>query len=262
MTVGNKCDLVENDSSKREVSLDEAIAFAEEHKLDFVETSALSGHCVDLMFRRLVLSTAKHLPAVKVHLELAALPEGWMIYLPSDAPVASPSARRTSIRQVDISGSGSIDAQASSLEKKSDDIMAERRRSRLVSGSSTAMVTMNNLHSQGRLNSVSDEGATTLDSTSSELVLTVSDAPSSPTLRLLYMNYWTGAIQEVAPSGPADPQLLYIAGTVLRKPVDETLRPQPSDDRALTERSSSARTFPHHSTEEDKKPRRCCCTIM
>ncbi len=72
--IGNKLDLVD----KREVSINEGEAFAEEIDVDFVEVSAKTGENVQLAFRKLILSVAKKLPDVKIHLELTGLPEGWL----------------------------------------------------------------------------------------------------------------------------------------------------------------------------------------
>jgi len=64
---------------KREVSAEEARAWAEEEHFDFVETSALTGHCVERTFRRAALAVAQELPALKVHMEVSFLPPGWIV---------------------------------------------------------------------------------------------------------------------------------------------------------------------------------------
>ena len=48
-----------------------------------METSGRTGHCVDVMFRRLIFSVAKLIPEVKNNLELTCLPDGWIIKLPA-----------------------------------------------------------------------------------------------------------------------------------------------------------------------------------
>jgi hypothetical protein len=80
--VGNKVDLVHAGHKTREVELEEAIAFAKEENFDYIETSALTGHSVEAMFRRLIFSVAKLIPDVQNNLDIAALPEGWIIKLP------------------------------------------------------------------------------------------------------------------------------------------------------------------------------------
>lgn len=48
--MGNKCDL----NDRREVSREEAAAYAEQHHLAFIETSALLATNVDLAFERII----------------------------------------------------------------------------------------------------------------------------------------------------------------------------------------------------------------
>ncbi len=52
--VGNKTDLVENNPSSRQVQQNEAKSFADENKLTYIETSALSSSSVTEAFERLV----------------------------------------------------------------------------------------------------------------------------------------------------------------------------------------------------------------
>ncbi len=73
--MGNKLDLIGVGDHIREVQVSEALELARELNIDYIETSALSGQGVETMFRRLVLSVAKLLPEIKVHLELNSLPE-------------------------------------------------------------------------------------------------------------------------------------------------------------------------------------------
>jgi hypothetical protein len=235
--VGNKHDLVMLNPKDRAVSIEEATALAESENMDFLETSALAGHCVERMFRRLILSAARLLPDIATHLDLAALPEGWMIYLPpdSDEPPASrstttttssissssPSRSRGSIRRIDISSASesNIDKSAfddfdtdrtssSSCTTSSSSSTAYRRNHRIVSTSSAAsMITMNNLHT----NAISSLQKGAKDDTG------LADFRHYATPRVLYMNYWTTETQEQVPEAPANPGLLYIAGTVLKK---------------------------------------------
>lgn len=73
-TVGNK-----SDKAEREVSTATAVKLAQSLKIDFVETSALTGENVEKTFRRVVLSVAVLLPPIKVHMGLTGLPAGWII---------------------------------------------------------------------------------------------------------------------------------------------------------------------------------------
>ncbi len=54
MLVGNKYDLIERNNKKRDVSYEEAKAFADENKLLFFETSAISNHKVNECFEDLL----------------------------------------------------------------------------------------------------------------------------------------------------------------------------------------------------------------
>ena len=54
MLVGNKYDLIERNNRKREVTYEEAKTFAEENKLFFYETSALSSYRVNECFEDLL----------------------------------------------------------------------------------------------------------------------------------------------------------------------------------------------------------------
>ena len=91
--VGNKKELAGEDDNevKREVSVEEAVAFAKEHNIDFVETSALTNSNVECVFRRAILSVAPVIPDVNTHLELTNLPKGWIKVVPDSASVSSQS---------------------------------------------------------------------------------------------------------------------------------------------------------------------------
>ena len=54
MLVGNKIDLAD----RREVRIDEAATYADQHKLAFIETSALDMTNVDVAFERVI--SGKH----------------------------------------------------------------------------------------------------------------------------------------------------------------------------------------------------------
>lgn len=80
------------------VPTEDAIAFAESHGFDFTEVSAYSSENVDTAFRRLVISVAKLLPEVSIHLELLGLPDGWLhsqLHLSSTSSDSEDSAPKT-----------------------------------------------------------------------------------------------------------------------------------------------------------------------
>lgn len=85
--------------------------FAETFGLDFLEVSALTGANVEQAFRRLILSVAKLLPDVKVHLDLVGLPEGWLAAYKNregaqeEDAIVSQTSRKS--RKVDISSAHS-----------------------------------------------------------------------------------------------------------------------------------------------------------
>ena len=59
---GNKVDLVKNDSSARQVGTEDAQAYADDHGLFFLETSAKESTNVDTLFEEI----AKRLPRAEV----------------------------------------------------------------------------------------------------------------------------------------------------------------------------------------------------
>ena len=61
MLIGNKHDLVQEDPSKRAVSIEEAADFANKYNLLFMETSAKSGYNVKEAFENLVESKSNRL---------------------------------------------------------------------------------------------------------------------------------------------------------------------------------------------------------
>lgn len=71
--IGNKCD----NAAKREVSVAEAKAFADEMSMCFYETSARTSENVNFAFRRIIYAVGSLLHDVVVHLDVAGLPSGW-----------------------------------------------------------------------------------------------------------------------------------------------------------------------------------------
>ncbi len=221
--MGNKLDLVESGRKAREVPLDDVRDFAERENLDWIEVSALSGFGVNAMFRRLVLSVAKLLPDVRANLDLADLPEGWIVVLPT---MDSPSSSGATSRQVNASPTAT---------PYMDAIMKKPPR-RQISDESNAATTMEDLSPSStgnRFNSSSTPSPSasvlalqkTTSSSSLEgsghgtplsLNRRLSSAERAP--RVLYLNYWTGETQDIEPDGPAElPEFLFTSVVAVRK---------------------------------------------
>lgn len=194
--VGNKLDLIEDGEHTREVPVSEALELAREMNIDYIETSALTGYGVENLFRRLVLSVAKLLPEIKVHLELTSLPDGWMIQFDeeisktSDRQISNCSEGCTTMDQSSLMsntfGSGGL-----SSTPKSNHIAPEEYLPRPVS-------------TTGQRHSVADRIREEFMS------------------KYVYVNYWTGEKQAELPSKPASTGLLYIStSTSLKKGADE-----------------------------------------
>lgn len=256
--VGNKLDLIGVGDHIREVQVSEALELARELNIDYIETSALSGQGVETMFRRLVLSVAKLLPEIKVHLELTSLPEGWMIQFNEDM-------------------SGKNDRQISSSSSASDG-----RTTMDISSMHSSLIGSNSgNNSTPKTNLLSAEDSPSSNRPRSSFLRQKS---SSERLRgddflnkYIYVNYWTGEKQTELPSKPAPTGLLYTAG-IIDKTVDSNKNSSSVpgkklddkdefvrmslDDRALTERSSSAKTLDLRSGYEvERSVRRCRCVI-
>jgi hypothetical protein len=132
-TVGNKVDLIEN-GKDREVPQSEAIEFARQENMDYFETSALTNHYVEHMFRRVSLSIARVLPEVLVHLEVSYLPDGWMACV-DDSPDAENCASDLSVTDVTAAlqeGPAHISSSPGSGKRLSITSSAERTKSPLA----------------------------------------------------------------------------------------------------------------------------------
>lgn len=73
--VGNKLDIASNSKMSHGYVTTLAKAF----NMDYIETSAKTNHNVQTAFRRIILSVASNLAVVKTHLEISALPTGWIV---------------------------------------------------------------------------------------------------------------------------------------------------------------------------------------
>ena len=178
--MGNKLDKIESGEATREVSLEEARQFARELNIDWIETSAKSSQFVENMFRRVCLSVAILLPPVKVHLDLAGLPDGWLAVM--------------------------HDAADAAIEP---DLMLNNSSKHSSSGGEIRSLDISNLEkaTANRENSISRE------SSASRAASIISIDIS----RTKYVNYWTDVSQNDRPRRPADPSLLYMANADLEK---------------------------------------------
>jgi hypothetical protein len=180
--VGNKVDLVHAGHKTREVDLEEAIAFAKEENFDYIETSALTGHSVEAMFRRLIFSVAKLIPDVQNNLDIAALPEGWIIKLPC----------------------------ATDHNNNKDKEGRER------AASDDAATTMETTSTSAN-SYMTSKSPRSLDSR-----LKSTERRKSAILRVQYLNYWTGELHNEMPYTPAQPTLLHTANPPPPKTKERT----------------------------------------
>jgi small GTP-binding protein len=244
--VGNKLDLIGNEHL-REVPVSEALELARELNIDYIETSALTGHGVESMFRRLVLSVAKLLPEIKVHLELTSLPEGWMTQFNEEMN------GKTTDRHISSSA-------------------GSEGRTTMELSSMNSSITGSAQNSTPRVNHFPPEDSPSTGRPTSMVVQrqSIADRARCDFInKYVYVNYWTGEKRSELPSKPAPTGLLYTAGIVDKKTTkgkgdeenDEYTRIS-LDERALTERSSSAKTLDLRAGNElDLKVRRCRCVI-
>jgi hypothetical protein len=184
--VGNKADLVASGGAQREVTKEEAAEYAAQENIDFVETSALTGEGVEPMFRRLVLSVAKLLPDVQLHLEVTGLPEGWISQVTSIEYTKPIQDRRLLSDEAATSSETNSDCLSDPKSDPKFDARASLRR-----------------HS------------------SMESVDKPSLVRAKPEVKMIYINYWTGEKQDSAPLGPAPTKLIY-QSVVSSKTTDVT----------------------------------------
>lgn len=225
--MGNKVDLVHSGQSQREVATSEAIEFAKELNIDYIETSALTGFAVENMFRRLVLSVAKLLPEVRVHLELTALPEGWMIeFDTSMQPVARQVSDdgRTSTETSSFQSSLTNSMAGSSAPKST---LPDEATASPSSSSSSALAADNDQNKSGHSECLSQSlpetsmysQKTTASKRSSASTGALRDSPPPRSIsKYIYINYWTGDTQKEMPTGPAVTGLLYVTQVEAPRP--------------------------------------------
>lgn len=174
--VGNKLDMVTDNTESREISVEEASLFAREHNLDFIETSALNGVNVEIAFRRVVLSVARKLPDVAIHLELNCLPDGWISY---SLPVVEQE-------EVGMSAPDLNDGKSSPF-----DAMKQRSQSLNISAIQAKKL---NFHQNPILNPPN---------------LEKSNSDNNMFSNMSFINYWTGEIVSEIPKTSAETGLLF-----------------------------------------------------
>lgn len=171
--IDSSSDSNSNSNSKRQVTVEEAVSFAKEKNLDLIEVSALTGDCVDIAFRRLILGSARRLPDIKLHLELNSLPDGWILYIPP-------------LKQEIISSSVSTTSPISNTSLPLP-IQIPHKISRDISDNKPMLS-----------RSASDKAE--IDST---------DQLKEVGRILQYMNYWSGKVQNEVPLIPSPTYLLF-----------------------------------------------------
>jgi hypothetical protein len=190
--VGNKID-----AGKREVESKEAISLAREFKMDYIETSALTGEHVDVTFRRVILYVASLLPAVKTHLEVTNLPDGWLLSSAHNSGSADDSsADRTFSLDVrnnnNISDSAAMDPMAMQMSASlpTNKMMHPKQQRRSITSNTSMLKNGEN----GR-----DSPQPSPRAASAETVNTINT----------YINFWTAEETNEKPSGPAPIPLLF-----------------------------------------------------
>lgn len=175
--MGNKTDKVDpTDGYAQRVSMSEAIEFARSLDCDFIEVSALSGVHVDAAFRRCILSVARLLPDVIVHLDLNGLPEGWI----------------KSYQNVPLTSNSSGSNKGSSMPSPEGK----------TSNKSVDISTFNSQHQHG-----SSTGSPNSSLKVSSQNTTSNDMENdSPSIKVIpvYINYWTGEERINLPSPPKE----------------------------------------------------------
>lgn len=199
----------EGEGDLRQVSTQEGIEFARQHNIDFIETSALSGNGVEVMFRRVCLSVASELPGVKIHLDITGLPVGWIA---NNIPAPLPS----------------------------EDSPTNRALSTLVRRASLPIKALNISMVNSKLHGSNE------DRESGDTSRAVSECLE--TFHVRYINYWTGEEQDQEPTQAAETGLLFTAtppsssGVIRDEVYRRKLKRESStftDRTGPTERSSS-----------------------
>lgn len=201
MLVGNKSDRIAQtlDEGGEIVSVAEGIAFADAHNFDFTEASALTSANVELAFRRMILSVARKLPDIRVHLDLTELPDGWLRTPIQPQPIES-SPENSSTDELD--GRGRPQSQRLQLESVDG-----------TEGQSPPQRTVPiRIPSQSELvasSSPDSLGSPRFSFSPRDDPVRRSITISRPKVIYLYTNYWTGVETMDIPTAPAPTGLLH-----------------------------------------------------
>lgn len=217
--VGNKVD----EEVKREVSQEEAKQFAIAENMDFIETSAKTGVCVEKMFRRLCLSVAQVVSKeLKFFLSEPLLPDGWVKQEiveevrinPHSRPRLSISSKRKS---VDISSISSASTLSSNMDRevREDNSFDSFEVTEDGNGYRSNVCNSNSPGTAGHMTHNLPSNTNQSNSGSA--------GRSVDIIKVSYTNYWTGETQEDKPVVPADPGLLYTCTDIFEEDSRDSL---------------------------------------
>jgi hypothetical protein len=189
--VGNK-----TDTRKREVDAKDAISLAREFKMDYIEASARTGENVEIMFRRIILHVASMLPAVKGHLELTNLPDGWIA---APANQVSDVADRTLSLEPSLNGKYNVSEVPAQISASLPTTKMHHPQHRKSITSTTTMKKSVDSNNGNDSPSNSTGGSNRGFNSNTEALEALTT----------YINYWTGEEVREKPSNPAPIPLLF-----------------------------------------------------
>ena len=207
LLVGNKTDLIDPPDPStpplpRSVPIEDALAFAKAENIDYIETSALTGQNVESMFRRLALSTARLLPDIAHHLDLAALPVGYMTFVSSTENIRKRQSV-TALNTLEVRkfiANASEESVRNQLNLDVDTKLEKRYSNRTIStpgriGGGITGVTGGNEEAGGADVGESADNSVDLPRSFPLMAPTLAQQTDSRRLVVMFMNYWTGAVQ-------------------------------------------------------------------
>jgi Rab family, other len=213
--VGNKYDLIERDAKAREITIEEAISFARDWNMDFVETSALSGYRVEAMFRRLIFSVAKLVPEVKTHLELLNLPDGFIIQFDNNNLEEAAESGSSSPSNNNYNNNNNNPNQNSLVNPNPiSGVSISSNQSRVLSVDDyrTTLETVSSSYKSSLATVSAASAASSCTSSSSTTAVENSGVRSrSRNHSFVYLNYWTGEVVYDPPTTPASTLMIYAA---------------------------------------------------
>eukprot|EP01038_Epipyxis_sp_PR26KG_P005104 gene5104-7114_t len=242
--VGNKIDLPQSNDGpiKREITTEEGIRFAEEEKIDFIETSALSGFAVENMFRNVILKVARKLPDVIVHLDIAALPDGWILYVLSDL---SSNSKYSANNSANSGTSANSDVSSDRIEVLKSVIRSENQLEIKIGNNNNEFEIANPISNEQLINNI---------------------------ITNRYINYWSGEIIEGFPKNPAPSGLLYCPTDIkLALPTKSDDISKVSIDKSRNSSTATTLRISLTSTEVDSNShpspkynnnKKCFCCIL